>query len=136
VVARRVLGQRKRHTVDEAIGKRGRAPELFGWQIGTGDQVKGKNRDPGRILWNIETPDVKGDFAKFKAAGATVVQGPYLPQRASARVALGWHSSMATSTRWQHITNGRVPRHGSRHLLRAWSSWARRSRWRAAYRES
>jgi predicted enzyme related to lactoylglutathione lyase len=57
-----------------------------GWQVGTGwmtvgphDQVKGKNTQPGRILWNIETPDVKGDFEKFKAAGATVVQEPYNP---------------------------------------------------------
>ena len=57
-----------------------------GWQVGTGwvtvgphDQVKGKNTQPGRILWNIETPDVKGDFEKFKAAGATVVQEPYSP---------------------------------------------------------
>jgi len=57
-----------------------------GWQVGTGwvtvgphDQVKGKNAQPGRILWNIETTDVKGDFEKFKAAGATVVQEPYTP---------------------------------------------------------
>jgi predicted enzyme related to lactoylglutathione lyase len=57
-----------------------------GWQVGTGwvtvgphDQVKGKNTQPGRILWNIETADVKGDFEKFKAAGATVVQEPYTP---------------------------------------------------------
>jgi len=57
-----------------------------GWQVGTGwvtvgphDQVKGKNAQPGRILWNIETADVKGDFEKFKAAGATVVQEPYNP---------------------------------------------------------
>ena len=57
-----------------------------GWQIGTGwvtvgphDQVKGSNTQPGRILWNIETADVKGDFEKFKAAGATVVQEPYTP---------------------------------------------------------
>jgi len=46
----------------------------FSWQLGTGvltvgshDQVKGQNREPGRILWNIET------------AGATVVKEPYDP---------------------------------------------------------
>ena len=57
-----------------------------GWQIGTGsvtvaphDQVKGKNKSPGRILWNIETPDVKGDFDKLKQAGGIVVQEPYRP---------------------------------------------------------
>lgn len=57
-----------------------------GWQLGTGgimighhDQVKGKNASPGRIIWNIETPDVKQRFDEFKAAGATVVQEPYRP---------------------------------------------------------
>jgi predicted enzyme related to lactoylglutathione lyase len=57
-----------------------------GWQIGSGgvtvgphDQVKGKNPHPGRLIWNIETPDVEGDFERLKAAGATVVQEPYHP---------------------------------------------------------
>jgi predicted enzyme related to lactoylglutathione lyase len=57
-----------------------------GWQIGSGgvtvgphDQVKGTNPQPGRLIWNIETADVKGDFERFKAAGATVVQEPYHP---------------------------------------------------------
>src|SRR3989441_12148210 len=56
----------------------------FGGQIGSGsvtigphDQVKGKNSAPGRVIWNIETADVKGQFAKVKAAGATVVEEPY-----------------------------------------------------------
>jgi predicted enzyme related to lactoylglutathione lyase len=55
-----------------------------GWQIGSGwinvgphDQVKGKNAQPGRLLLNIESADVKGDFAKLKAAGAMVVREPY-----------------------------------------------------------
>lgn len=60
--------------------------DFSGWQIGSGsvtvsphDQVKGKSTHPGRVIWNIETSDVKGDFEKFKAAGATVVQEPYQP---------------------------------------------------------
>jgi predicted enzyme related to lactoylglutathione lyase len=60
--------------------------EYSGWQIGSGwvtvgphDQVKGKNSNPGRMIWNIETSDVKGEFEKLKAAGATVVQEPYHP---------------------------------------------------------
>jgi predicted enzyme related to lactoylglutathione lyase len=55
-----------------------------GWQIGTGfvtvgphDQVQGRNAHPGRIIWNIETPDVKGEFERFVAAGAIVVREPY-----------------------------------------------------------
>ncbi len=58
-----------------------------GWTIGQGgitvgphDQVKGKNAQPGRIIWNIESADVKGDFARFKAAGAKVVREPYDPE--------------------------------------------------------
>jgi len=57
-----------------------------GWQLGTGaitigphDQVKGRNAHPGRLLWNIESADVRGDFERLKAAGATVVQEPYNP---------------------------------------------------------
>lgn len=55
-----------------------------GWQIGSGfvtvgphDQVTGKNAQPGRLIWNIETPDVKGEFERMKAAGAIVVREPY-----------------------------------------------------------
>lgn len=55
-----------------------------GWLIGSGgvtigphDQVHGRNAQPGRIIWNIESPDVKSDFDRFKAAGATVVREPY-----------------------------------------------------------
>ncbi|MGH2406555.1 MAG: VOC family protein [Candidatus Limnocylindrales bacterium] len=57
-----------------------------GWQIGNGgitvgphDQVKGANLQPGRLIWNIESDDVKGDFDRFKAAGATVIKEPYQP---------------------------------------------------------
>ena len=56
----------------------------IGWPLGTGgvtvgphDQVHGKNTQPGRIIWNIESADVKGDFERFKAAGATVIREPY-----------------------------------------------------------
>jgi predicted enzyme related to lactoylglutathione lyase len=57
-----------------------------GWQLGSGgimvgphDQVQGKNAQPGRIIWNIETPDVKTEFDRMVAAGATVIQEPYNP---------------------------------------------------------
>jgi predicted enzyme related to lactoylglutathione lyase len=56
------------------------------WQIGNGgftvgyhDQIHGKNVHPGRVLWNIETPDVKGDFDKLVETGAIVVREPYAP---------------------------------------------------------
>ena len=54
------------------------------WRLGSGyvsvgphSEVKGRNTSPGRLLWNLESPDVKGDAAKIKAAGATVVAEPY-----------------------------------------------------------
>lgn len=63
--------------------------DFTGWQIGTGyltvgphDQVKGKNAQPGRVIWNIETSDVKGEFDRLRGAGATVVQEPYSPGEA------------------------------------------------------
>ena len=55
-----------------------------GWKIGDGwitvgphSEIKGKNTQPGRILLNIESSDVQGDFAKVTAAGAKVVREPY-----------------------------------------------------------
>jgi predicted enzyme related to lactoylglutathione lyase len=57
-----------------------------GWQIGDGwitvgphDEVNGKNAHPGRLMWNIETADVQGEFDRLKAAGATVIKEPYSP---------------------------------------------------------
>jgi predicted enzyme related to lactoylglutathione lyase len=55
-----------------------------GWAIGRGfvavgphSEVHGRNTTPGRFIWNITTEDVKGDFERFKAAGAVVVAEPY-----------------------------------------------------------
>jgi predicted enzyme related to lactoylglutathione lyase len=55
-----------------------------GWQLGSGfvtvgphTDVKGRNQEPGRLIWNIETADVRGEFERMKAAGAEVVAEPY-----------------------------------------------------------
>ena len=60
-----------------------------GWLIGSGaasigphSEVHGKNAHPGRIIWNIETTDVKADFERFKAAGAIVIREPYTFEQA------------------------------------------------------
>jgi predicted enzyme related to lactoylglutathione lyase len=45
--------------------------------IGPHSEVHGTNPQPGRLIWNVESNDVQGDFARFKAAGATVVREPY-----------------------------------------------------------
>ena len=55
-----------------------------GWIIGRGGvtvgphtEVSGKNAQPGRLIWNITSSDVKTDFERLKAAGATVIREPY-----------------------------------------------------------
>jgi predicted enzyme related to lactoylglutathione lyase len=45
--------------------------------VGPHSEVKGKSAHPGRIIWNIETADVQGDFDRMKAAGAIVIREPY-----------------------------------------------------------
>jgi predicted enzyme related to lactoylglutathione lyase len=69
----------------------GKEPEwneggYFGFQVGGGfvtigphDKVHGKNANPERIMFNLETEDVKGEFERIKATGATVVAEPYSP---------------------------------------------------------
>ena len=55
-----------------------------GWQIGSGgisigphSEVHGKNTHPGRIIWNIESDDVRADFDRLVERGAIVVREPY-----------------------------------------------------------
>jgi predicted enzyme related to lactoylglutathione lyase len=55
-----------------------------GWLIGSGfvsvgphSEVSGRNREPGRLIWNIESADVKADYERFVAAGAEVIAEPY-----------------------------------------------------------
>lgn len=55
-----------------------------GWMLGNGaitvgphSEVHGSNGEPGRLIWNIESQDVKADYERLKAAGATVVAEPY-----------------------------------------------------------
>lgn len=43
------------------------------------DKVKGKTKEPERIMLNFETSDVKGEFERIKALGVTVIAEPYNP---------------------------------------------------------
>jgi len=69
------------------LGKPGwQHDDWYGFMIGNGNlmigphsEVKGKNTNPGRIMFTIESDDVKADFAKIKAVGAKIVAEPYLP---------------------------------------------------------
>lgn len=63
---------------------------FVGWRLGTAglmigphSQVKGKNEMPGRVMWNLETPDVKAEFDRIKKLGAAVVREPYQPDAGS-----------------------------------------------------
>ena len=58
----------------------------FGWQVGDGSialgphsEVKGKNESPGRIMLNLQTDDVKGEFDRIRELGAEVIAEPYNP---------------------------------------------------------
>ena len=55
-----------------------------GWQLGAGfltvgphSEVHGRNQEPGRFIWNIETTEVKEIAERWKSAGATVIAEPY-----------------------------------------------------------
>lgn len=62
---------------DTAIG-------FSGWQVGsaylsvlTHSNMEGHTKDPGRVMFNFETAQVKEEFARIKALGAAVIKEPY-----------------------------------------------------------
>ena len=76
-----------------------------GWQIGNGfisigphSEVHGANAQPGRLIWNIEDPDVQATFGRLEAAGAIVVTAPYqfdMGPDAPAGVSGAWIATLA-----------------------------------------
>jgi predicted enzyme related to lactoylglutathione lyase len=57
---------------------------FFGWMVGATylsvmdhSEMAGNTKDPGRIMFNFETPQVKEEFERIKALGATVIREPY-----------------------------------------------------------
>ncbi|HSW80690.1 MAG TPA: VOC family protein [Candidatus Saccharimonadales bacterium] len=60
--------------------------------IGPHSEVHGKNDAPGRIMFVLETEDVKADFDKLKTAGAVVVAEPYKPAMDDKE---GWLATLA-----------------------------------------
>jgi len=66
-----------------------------GWQVGGAfmgilnhSEMGGKTKDPGRIMLNFETPQVKEEFERIKALGGTVVHEPY-------EMGQGWIATLA-----------------------------------------
>ncbi len=80
----------------------GKAPDMAdadsgfsGWQVGSSyfavlqhSEMAGKTKDPGRVLLNFETTQVKEEFARIKALGATVVREP-------SQMGNGWLATLA-----------------------------------------
>lgn len=72
----------------------GKAPDMTegnwsGWQVGSAffsvgehSEVKGKAKEPQRVILNLETKQVKEEFARIQSAGATVIKEPYEMQGA------------------------------------------------------
>jgi predicted enzyme related to lactoylglutathione lyase len=55
-----------------------------GWQVGSTNfsilehsEMGGKTKDPGRIILNFETTEVKQEFERIKGVGATIIKEPY-----------------------------------------------------------
>lgn len=72
----KVLGK-PAEMVDEENG-------FWGWQVGSGyfsildhSEMGGKTNDPGRIMLNFETSQVKEEFERIKALGGAVIRAPY-----------------------------------------------------------
>lgn len=49
--------------------------------IGPHSEVKGVNKEPGRLLINFETSEVEEEFARIKKSGAQVIAAPYNPMQ-------------------------------------------------------
>ncbi len=58
--------------------------EWYGWMagsaffsIGAHSEVRGLAKEPGRMMFNLETSEVKEEFERIKHAGAVVIKEPY-----------------------------------------------------------
>ena len=66
-----------------------------GWQVGSGylgvlqhSDMGGATKDPGRVMLNFETTQVKEECERLKALGAVVVREPY-------EMGSGWIATLA-----------------------------------------
>jgi predicted enzyme related to lactoylglutathione lyase len=57
---------------------------FFGWQVGSAylsilehSEMGGNTKDPGRVIINFETSQVKEEFERIKAIGGIVIRAPY-----------------------------------------------------------
>ena len=57
---------------------------FYGWQVGSAylsvlehSEMGGNTKDPGRVMLNFETSQVKAEFERIKALGGVVIKAPY-----------------------------------------------------------
>jgi len=68
---------------------------FWGWQVGKAfmgilnhSEMGGSTKDPGRVMINFETPDVKQEFERIKSIGGAVIHEPY-------EMGQGWIATLA-----------------------------------------
>jgi predicted enzyme related to lactoylglutathione lyase len=68
---------------------------FWGWQLGGSSlgilnhsEMVGKAKDPGRVMINFETPQVKEEFERIKSLGGAAVHEPY-------EMGQGWIATLA-----------------------------------------
>jgi predicted enzyme related to lactoylglutathione lyase len=57
---------------------------FYGWQVGSAylsvlehSEMGGDSKDPGRVMLNFETSQVKEEFERIKELGGVVIKAPY-----------------------------------------------------------
>ena len=68
---------------------------FYGWQVGASflgvldhSEMGGKTKDPGRVILNFETAQVKEEFERIKTLGGTTIRAPY-------EMGNGWIATLA-----------------------------------------
>jgi predicted enzyme related to lactoylglutathione lyase len=68
---------------------------FYGWQVGSAylsvlehSEMGGNAKDPGRVMLNFETSQVKEEFERIKALGGVVIKAPY-------EIGGGWIATLA-----------------------------------------
>ena len=68
---------------------------ITGWLVGSAflavlehSEMEGSTKDPGRVMLNFETAEVKDEFERIKGFGGAVVRAPY-------EIGNGWVATLA-----------------------------------------
>ena len=82
---------------------------FFSWQLGSvslyvleHSEMEGKTKDPGRVMLNFETTQVKEEFERIRTLGGLVIREPY-------EVQAGWFATLAVPDRNDFQLESRFP---------------------------